>query len=462
MHKTARFLQMLDYLDSIGGEITFLRTADSRLVQGAPLDSFDEFTDVDLISYENVLEATLNNPHPLMDMRSAAVEQMAAIAEMQARGIDISKYAKPYCRACGADLEGSDHCPECFSEEFEERDPVVFDRETGELLDKERSSLQGLASKTADDRWKHLNVPGETPDWEPASCPNCGDINSDDDNVCSNCGLPLPDSLKNEPSHWDQSGAPRDKAGKIACNICKEPVEKVADRWAHYNPIDDFTHGASVKEADLKTTCPNCGVRSYSLEDDYCEECDFTYNDSLIAKSAYYDEEAIYQDADIEQAQAIQDSNHIDRQRAKGICMHNSVVGGGHNGQGPLEGGAYYPEQIGLKPGQMRCTEGCGEIFESDEDWHDAREDARYAKTANSYRKCEKCGESKNVHDLNNHSVCSECKGKTATTECDDCDGTGRCPTCGGSGTASEDFVAPEDCSGCGGTGDCRTCGGEG
>ena len=40
----------------------------------------------------------------------------------------------PYCRCCGTDMEGSDHCPECYCEEFEEtclRSPRLYDRETG-------------------------------------------------------------------------------------------------------------------------------------------------------------------------------------------------------------------------------------------------------------------------------------------------------------------------------------------
>jgi hypothetical protein len=43
---------------------------------------------------------------------------------------------KTYCRCCGTDMEGSDHCPKCFCEEYEERcftaapryDPLTGDK----------------------------------------------------------------------------------------------------------------------------------------------------------------------------------------------------------------------------------------------------------------------------------------------------------------------------------------------
>lgn len=75
----------------------------------------------------------------------------------------------------------------------------------------------------------------------------------------------------------------------------------------------------------------------------------------------YYDEEAMWQDADVEMAEARQIGAAIARQRAKGVCCHLSAVG--------YLAEPVYPEQIGLKPGQLRCTDGCGEVFASDEDW---------------------------------------------------------------------------------------------
>jgi hypothetical protein len=41
----------------------------------------------------------------------------------------------------------------------------------------------------------------------------------------------------------------------------------------------------------------------------------------------YYDEEAVYQDADILQAQYEAEGRALDRDRAKGICHHGSRLG---------------------------------------------------------------------------------------------------------------------------------------
>lgn len=75
----------------------------------------------------------------------------------------------------------------------------------------------------------------------------------------------------------------------------------------------------------------------------------------------YYDEEAMYQDADVEMAEAAAIGNAIARQRANGVCCHQSAVG--------YLAEPVYPEQVGLQPGQLRCTDGCGQVFASDEDW---------------------------------------------------------------------------------------------
>lgn len=85
---------------------------------------------------------------------------------------------------------------------------------------------------------------------------------------------------------------------------------------------------------------------------------------------SYYDEEAVYQDADIEQAEMERAGNAIHAARKAGRCTHQSAVG--------FSGTVYYPEQEGLKIGQLRCTEGCGTVFDSDEDWDDARDEAVY------------------------------------------------------------------------------------
>lgn len=79
-----------------------------------------------------------------------------------------------------------------------------------------------------------------------------------------------------------------------------------------------------------------------------------------------YDEEAIYQDADIEQMQYEAESRELRALRRAGYCSHQSGVGL------PESGEIFYPEQVGLKPGQQRCTDGCGTVFDSLEELWDA------------------------------------------------------------------------------------------
>lgn len=86
--------------------------------------------------------------------------------------------------------------------------------------------------------------------------------------------------------------------------------------------------------------------------------------------SMSYDEElpAGFQDADIEQAEFEAEGNRIAALRRRGVCTHDSGVS--------YRDPAVYPEQEGLKPGQLRCTDGCGRVFNSEADWHDARNEA--------------------------------------------------------------------------------------
>lgn len=74
-----------------------------------------------------------------------------------------------------------------------------------------------------------------------------------------------------------------------------------------------------------------------------------------------YDPEAVYQDADVEMAEAAIIGNTIAALQKRGICCHNSAVS---YRETPV-----YPEQEGLKPGQYRCTDGCGTVFGNEEDW---------------------------------------------------------------------------------------------
>lgn len=66
-------------------------------------------------------------------------------------------------------------------------------------------------------------------------------------------------------------------------------------------------------------------------------------------------------DADLQMAEMAAVGRQIDRVRAEGGCAHTSAVG-----YLPVP---VYPEQVGLEPGQLRCTEGCNRVFADDEDW---------------------------------------------------------------------------------------------
>lgn len=75
-------------------------------------------------------------------------------------------------------------------------------------------------------------------------------------------------------------------------------------------------------------------------------------------------------DADAEMAGWAAAGRAVDRARAEGRCPHLSAVG-------------YLPEPVyeaqhGLKPGESRCTDGCGRVFASDEDWYAAMDGALY------------------------------------------------------------------------------------
>ena len=73
-------------------------------------------------------------------------------------------------------------------------------------------------------------------------------------------------------------------------------------------------------------------------------------------------------DADIEMAELEAMGNAIHSQRQRGVCCHQSAVGWIPE--------PCYPEQVGLKPGQLRCTDGCRQVFNSDDDWFDAMAEA--------------------------------------------------------------------------------------
>lgn len=85
-----------------------------------------------------------------------------------------------------------------------------------------------------------------------------------------------------------------------------------------------------------------------------------------------YDPEAVIQEADILMAQYAEEARAGERARAAGLCTHNSWVGASRSGE------IFYPEQEGLKPGEVVCTDGCGRKFASDEDRYHSGETARW------------------------------------------------------------------------------------
>lgn len=76
-----------------------------------------------------------------------------------------------------------------------------------------------------------------------------------------------------------------------------------------------------------------------------------------------YDPEAPagYQDADLLQAQYEAESAEIANLRRRGFCTHSSWVGLSQTGT------IYYPEQVGLRGDEVRCTDGCGQKFSNND-----------------------------------------------------------------------------------------------
>jgi len=76
----------------------------------------------------------------------------------------------------------------------------------------------------------------------------------------------------------------------------------------------------------------------------------------------------MYNDADIEQWEMDQVGRAVAAAHRAGRCTHGSAVG--------YSVKRYYPEQEGLRPGQSRCRSGCKAVFDSDEAWHAAMNEA--------------------------------------------------------------------------------------
>jgi hypothetical protein len=82
-------------------------------------------------------------------------------------------------------------------------------------------------------------------------------------------------------------------------------------------------------------------------------------------------------DVGLEMAEMTAAGDALHAARAAGRCVHASAVG--------YVSPPVYPEQHGLRPGQVACTDGpvkadglrgCGEVFASDEAWGVAMDDA--------------------------------------------------------------------------------------
>ncbi len=73
--------------------------------------------------------------------------------------------------------------------------------------------------------------------------------------------------------------------------------------------------------------------------------------------SMSFDPEAIYQDADIEQAQFEAEGDRYWTLRAKGICTHSGRISASSSGK------IHYPIQEKLEAGEWYCTDGCRRIY---------------------------------------------------------------------------------------------------
>lgn len=92
------------------------------------------------------------------------------------------------------------------------------------------------------------------------------------------------------------------------------------------------------------------------------------YDDDPWAEQEAIEQERF--DADLEQAEMERAGAAIWAAKQRGICTHSGAVS---YLDPPL-----YPEQVGLRPGQLRCTDGCNRLFDSEEDWFAAMEEAIY------------------------------------------------------------------------------------
>lgn len=78
-----------------------------------------------------------------------------------------------------------------------------------------------------------------------------------------------------------------------------------------------------------------------------------------------------FTDADMEQAEYERIGAHVAQLEGAGVCCHLSAVG--------YMPEPFYPAQVGLLPGEVRCTDGCGATFASEDAWQDAVSEAVYS-----------------------------------------------------------------------------------
>jgi hypothetical protein len=74
------------------------------------------------------------------------------------------------------------------------------------------------------------------------------------------------------------------------------------------------------------------------------------------------------EDADAEMAAGAAYGNAAARAERRGACVHWSSVG--------YSGGLRSAQQEGLEIGQVRCTDKCGRVFASDDEWQAAMDRA--------------------------------------------------------------------------------------
>lgn len=72
-------------------------------------------------------------------------------------------------------------------------------------------------------------------------------------------------------------------------------------------------------------------------------------------------------DADLEMASMAAAGDAIYAARKAGRCAHMSAAGYHKD----------FPDR-GLRRGQVRCMDGCGQVFASDEAWHEAMDEVMY------------------------------------------------------------------------------------